>query len=64
MPKFLVVMQWFGEAEPEIKVVDGECEEEVYERFEHNMNSVIVVPLDEIIEAVKTTLEEKTQAKQ
>jgi hypothetical protein len=48
-------MQWFGEAEPELKVAGGESEEEVYERFEHNMNSITVVPLDRVLEAVKDT---------
>jgi|YelNatPaOPRAMG01_1025707.scaffolds.fasta_scaffold84216_3 hypothetical protein len=55
MPKYLVVMQWFGEAEPELKVAEGESEEEVYERFEHNMNSITIVPLDRVLEAVKDT---------
>ena len=55
MPKYLVVMQWFGEAEPELKVAEGNSEEEVCERFEHNMNSITVVPLDRVLESVKET---------
>jgi hypothetical protein len=46
-------MQWFGEDEPELKVAEGESEEEIYERFEHNINSITILPLDRVLEAVK-----------
>jgi hypothetical protein len=43
MPKYIVVMLWGEEEEPEIKVVESESIDEVLEEYEHNLNNLIVV---------------------
>lgn len=59
MAKFLVIMQWFGQDELELEVAEGETEEEVYEKFEHNLNCVVVVPLDKVLESIKADAESR-----
>jgi hypothetical protein len=56
MPKYIVVMLWGEEEEPEIKVVEGESIDEVLEEYEHNLNNIIVV------EASKKVREELKKA--
>lgn len=45
MPKYLVAMVWFGQAEAEIKVVEGKNIREVEEEYEHNQNNIIVAKI-------------------
>ena len=57
MPKYLVITQWFGEAEPELKIVQAESENEVYEKFDLE-ELVAVVPLEKVFEVIEASASE------